>query len=87
MLLDVATVAGSEGRERSQAIFRGLGGQVVTRLPRADKALALYERVKASAAEGMRQGRPEPEPEEVIVRPGRQPIRPPPDDPGKPGGG
>ncbi len=88
VLLDVATVPGSEGGVRSQAIFRGLGGQVVTRLPRADKALALYERVKASAAEGMRQGRPEPEPEPVddFVRPDQQIIRQP-DAPGKPGGG
>ncbi len=88
VLLDVSTVPGSEGGNRSQAIFRGLSGQVVTRLPRADKAQSLYERVKASAAEGMRQGRPEPEPEpdndiDLQIRD----TRPKPDVPKGPGGG
>ncbi len=91
VLLDVATIPGSEGRNQTQrAVFRGQGGQLVTRIPRADTSQALYERVKASAAEGLRQGRPEPEPEPED--PIRTPIRrtPPPsapDDPGGPGGG
>jgi len=68
-------LAGEE-RTRFMALMRDQHGQLLCRLPDAERAAEAYKRLEASAKEGLRQGAPEVKAEDVVKPRPEKPNRP-----------
>jgi len=80
-LLDVTRIPGAGeggGSAKSQAILRDESGQIVIRVPEAEKAMEVYREVALSAKEGENQGQPAALAEPTPIRP---PVGPRPEGP------
>lgn len=83
-----AVGVGGESKEIIEAILRGVGGNVISRLPEQERGQDRYKRLEVSAKLGLNQGKPDAKPidkEKKIIGPNNPPPPPPP--PGKGGGG
>jgi hypothetical protein len=84
ILLDVTTLpggqdsglAGAGTRQVFQAVLKTGSGRIEIRNPERDRSAELFQRLRQSAEEGLRQGAPEPEP---IEDEDEEPILPPPE--------
>jgi hypothetical protein len=79
---------GGGTRDVIEAILRGVGGNVISRIPEQERLQDRYKRLDASAKMGMNQGKPEVKPIDEKKQIGPGPIpRPQPSKGGPPGGG
>lgn len=89
--LPTGNVGVGGAKEIMEAILRGVGGNVVSRIPEQERSQDRYKRLETSAKLGLNQGKPEvkplEDPKKNTLPPGVGPRQPKSQDPGKGGGG